>query len=168
MDRETDQHKWKFQLTASFDNYLMGNKSLYECGYRVPQLDESQTLPVEIKTTSFIPKWNLCHLKNVTAALVKSSLVIIERLAFRRFLFKLTEDVNQRETPRSLERFNVSWSGLEISRTTRLIVPVMSQIRCISVEKDLTRAKIINNDAYGPHHIIIVPIITVTHTLSEH
>lgn len=53
MDRETDQHKWKSQLTVSFDNYLVGNNSLYKCGYRIPQLDESPTLPEEIKMKKF-------------------------------------------------------------------------------------------------------------------
>lgn len=53
MDREPDQHKWKFRLTVSFDNYLMGNNSLYKYGYRVPQWDESQTVPAEIKKEEF-------------------------------------------------------------------------------------------------------------------
>lgn len=54
MDRETDRHKWKSRLTVSFDNYLMGNNSVHKCGYHVPWLGESQTLPVEIKIKSFM------------------------------------------------------------------------------------------------------------------
>lgn len=49
MDRESEQHKRESWLTVLFDNYLMGNSSLYKCGYCVPLPDESLTLPVGIK-----------------------------------------------------------------------------------------------------------------------
>lgn len=44
MDYETDQHKWKSQLTAALENDPMGNNSLDKGGYWILEWDESQTL----------------------------------------------------------------------------------------------------------------------------
>lgn len=41
MDYETDQRKWKSQLTAALENDPMGNSSLDKWGYRVLESDES-------------------------------------------------------------------------------------------------------------------------------
>lgn len=43
MDYETDQHKWKSQLTTGLENYPMGNNSLDKWGYWILEWDESQT-----------------------------------------------------------------------------------------------------------------------------
>lgn len=50
MDYETDQRKWKSQLTAALENDPMGNNSLDKWGYRVLELDESQTLTGKMKS----------------------------------------------------------------------------------------------------------------------
>lgn len=50
MDYETDQRKWKSQLTAALENDPMCNNSLDKWGYRVLGLDESQTLTGKMKS----------------------------------------------------------------------------------------------------------------------
>lgn len=63
MDYETDQHKWKSQLTAALENYPMGNNSLDKWGYWILEWDESQTLTgnQEKQTENFKLSVNICN-----------------------------------------------------------------------------------------------------------
>lgn len=84
---------WSTQMEVSFGDYLSGNNSEDKCGYHVPQSDESQALPAEIKMKRFIPKWDLCRLKNVT--LVKWWLAKLYRvISFLKIAPYITEHVN--------------------------------------------------------------------------